>query len=62
MLAKIKFYLLRIGLILSAIGLVIIGVARFEDIAIGTPVLIVIGVLLFIVVIVRWKDLEKIGR
>ena len=62
MLAKIKFYLLRIGLILSAIGLVIIGVARFEDIAIGPPVRIVIGVLVFIVVIVRWKDLEKIGR
>jgi hypothetical protein len=62
MFTKFKFIVLRVGLILSALGLIILGSVRFNDIAIGTPVLIIIGILLLTVVIVRWKDLENIGK
>jgi hypothetical protein len=62
MVTKIKFIILRVGLILSALGLIVLGVFKINDIAIGTPILIIIGILLLVVVIVRWKDLEKIGK
>ncbi len=49
-------------MILTGIGVTILGIVRINDVAIGMPVLIVIGILLLIVVIVRWKDLEEIWR
>jgi hypothetical protein len=62
MVTKIKFIILRVGLILGALGLIVLGVVRINDIEIGTPILIIIGTLLLIVVIVRWKDLERSGK
>jgi len=62
MATKIKFIILRVGLILGALGLIVLGVVRINDIEIGTPILIIIGTLLLIVVIVRWKDLERSGK
>jgi hypothetical protein len=62
MIAKIKYIILRVGLILIAFGLLVLGVVTLNDIAIGTPIFIIVGILLLIVVIVRWKDLENIGK
>jgi hypothetical protein len=62
MASKFKFIILRVGTILSALGLIVLGVVRFNDISIGTPIFMIIGILLLVVVIVRWKDLEKIGK
>jgi uncharacterized membrane protein YidH (DUF202 family) len=66
---KFKFIINRIGVILSGLALIAFGISKFvnndntfnKGVMIG-PTAIIIGILLLVVVIIRWKDLENIGK
>jgi hypothetical protein len=57
----LKRFVIRIGLILGPLGLITVGVANYGPI-ISDPTFIIIGILLLVLIIYRWKDLENIGK
>ena len=66
---KITLVINRVGLILLGVGLIALGILKYFDNnypltegAVASPIIIIIGMLILVVVVIRWKNVEDIGK